>query len=239
MIGIVSGIILYYFNINPILGFLIIVAVLVVCNGITGYIISKLQLKAFNSDCDPELYLEMLNKQEKRVHKNIRYINYLAINRAAGYLSLGEFQMAKECLEGIDTSYLSEKDGTYLVYTINLIGCYYEIGEIEKAENLYETNLVRLSPFGKKLKKSVEILIGERYFYLEKYSLSYEHLNKLRNYDLNKRQYLGVLYLLAQMDVMNGVMDQAVVKFKKIAKLGNKLWIAKASQEMLDTMKSI
>jgi hypothetical protein len=41
------------------------------------------------------------------------------------------------------------------------------------------------------------------------------------------------------MDVMNGVMDQAVVKFKKIAKLGNKLWIAKASQEMLDTMKSI
>lgn len=116
---------------------------------------------------------------------------------------------------------------------INLILCYYGLGEIEKAELLYETDLVQLCPITKRLKKCVEILIGERYYYLKNYDQSYEHLKKLLNYDLNKRQYLGVLYLLAQMDVINGATDQAIKRFKKIAKLGNKLFIARASQEML------
>lgn len=112
------------------------------------------------------------------------------------------------------------------------------MGEIEKAELLYETELIQLSPITKRLKKSVEILIGERYYYLKNYDQSYSLLKKLLNYDLNKRQYLGVLYLLAQMDVLNGSTDQAIKRFQKIAKLGNKLFIAKGSQEMLLKLSS-
>jgi tetratricopeptide (TPR) repeat protein len=179
----------------------------------------------------------MFEKLEKRRGKEPRIKSVLAINRAAGLIALGDFQIAKDYLEGIDTSYLSEKNGTYLAYTINLILCHYELGEIEKAEILYETNLVKLCPLGKRLQKSVEILIGERYYYLGKYELSYEHLNKLRNNDLDKRQYLGILYRLAQIEEMRGETEQAIKKFKKIAKLGNKLWIAKSSQEILANMK--
>jgi hypothetical protein len=35
------------------------------------------------------------------------------------------------------------------------------------------------------------------------------------------------------MDVINGATERATVKFKKISKLGNKLWISKASKEMI------
>jgi len=197
-----------------------------VFNYIVGYIISKLRRKVLESDCDPERYLKMLDNQEKRFHSKPRIMNYLAINRGAGHMLLGDYQTAKKYLEEIEHSYLSERNGSLLAYTINLILCHYELGEIEKAEILYETNLIRLCPFEKRLKKSVEILIGERYYYLKKY-------------DLSKAQYLGVLYLLAQMDVMNGATEQAIKKFKKIAKLGNKLGIAKASQKMLESMENI
>jgi hypothetical protein len=97
--------------------------------------------------------------------------------------------------------------------------------------------MVKLCPIGKRLQKSVEILIGERYYYLKEYSQSYEYLKKLISFDLTKRQYLGILFRMAQIEVLNGAAEQAAVKFKKIAKLGNKLYIAKASEEMLSQLK--
>lgn len=226
---------LFEFNVPIIWSFLLTFILLILCNYIAGYLILMLQRKALDSDCDPERFLQMIDKQEKRRGKDQRIMNRLAVNRAAAHITLGNSQTAKEYLEGIDISYLSEKDGSYLAYTINLILCHYELDEIEKAETLYETNLVKLCPLGKRLQKSVEILIGERYYYLGKYELSYKHLKKLLNCDLDKRQYLSVLYRLAQMDVRNGATEQAVEKFKKIEKLGNKLWIVKSSQKILET----
>jgi tetratricopeptide (TPR) repeat protein len=179
----------------------------------------------------------MLDKQEKRRGKEHKVINRLAVNRAAAYISLGNINKAKEYLDGIETSYLSEKDGSFLVYTINLIICHYELGELEKAEILYETNLIKLCPIGKRLQKSVEILIGERYYFLGKYDLCYEHLSKLKNCDLDKRQYLSILYRLSQIDILRGDIEQAVIKLNKIKKFGNKLGIVKSSRDILDNLK--
>ena len=131
---------------------------------------------------------------------------------------------------------MSANNEFLLVHTINLILCHYELGEIEEAEALYETSLVKLCPYSKRLKKTIEILIGERYYYLKKYDLSYKHLVKQLDYDLSKRQYLSVLYCLAQMDVINKDKELAIKRFKKIEKLGNKLWIAESSRNMLNDL---
>ncbi|MDF2908803.1 MAG: hypothetical protein K0R34_4124 [Herbinix sp.] len=225
--------ILACFDVGIILSFVITFFILIISNYITGYIIATLHRKALDSECDPERFLRMTDQQEKRRGKEQRIACRIAINRSAGYISLGNFQTAREYLEGVDTSYLSEKDGSFLIYTINLILCLYELGEFEKAENLYETNLVKLCPLGKRLQRSVEILIGERYYYLGKYDLSYEHLNKLRVCDLEKRQYLSILFRMAQIEMLKGETEQAVKKLKKIEKLGNKLYIVKCTQEIL------
>ncbi len=234
IIALISMLILVYFDVSVIMSFIITFIILLFCNYISGYIITTLQRKALDSDCDPERFLKMMDHLEKRRGKEQRIVHRLAINRAAGHIAMGNFQTAREYLEGVDTSYISEKDGSYLIYTINLILCYYELGEIDKAEQLYETNLVKLSPLGKRLQKSVEILIGERYYYLGKYDLSYEHLNKLRTPDLDRRQYLSILFRLAQMEIMMGEAEKAIKKFKKVEKLGNKLWIVKSSREILE-----
>lgn len=233
IIALISMRALLYFEVSIIGAVAITFFLLIILNYIIGYIISLLQRKALDSDCDPERFLKMLDQLEKRRGKEKRVRNRMAVNRAAAHICLGDFQKAKEYLEETDTSYLSEKDGSYLVYTINLILCHYELGKIEEAEKLYETNLVRLSALGKRLQKSVDILIGERYFYLGKYDLSYEHLKKLLDIDLEKRQYLSILFRLAQMDLMKGEKELGIKKLKKVEKLGNQLWIAKVSGEML------
>ena len=236
LIACVCMLALMYFDVSIIASFLITFFVLILCNYIIGYILLTLQRKALDSDCDPDKFLRMMDRHDKRRGKEQKVANRFAINRAAGHICLGDFQTAKEYLEGVDTSCLSEKDGSFLVYTINLILCHYELGELEKAENLYETNLVKLCPLGKRLQKSVEILIGERYYYLGKYDLSYEHLNELLNCDIDKRQYLSILFRLAQMEIKMGETEKAIKKLKKVEKLGNKLWIVKASGEILENM---
>lgn len=235
-IAFVSLMLLLHFDLHFLLAFFITFLILMVCNYIAGYIIVTMQRNALDSDCDPQRYLAMLDKQEKRFRKKERIQNYLAINRAAAYMVMGDYKIAKEYMDGIELSELSERNGSYLIYIINKILCYYELGEIEMAEKLYESELIRLSPIGKRLQKTTEILIGERYYHMKRYDLSYEHLKKLLNVDLNKRQYLGVLYRLAQMDEANGDMIQATVKYKKIIKHGNKLGIVKASKEALERL---
>ena len=233
IISIICASILSYLKVNLILILLITIIVLFSFE-ITFLVIRNNKIRnVLDLDCDPERYLELMDKQERRYKKNERGLTYLDINRSAAYLSLGDVRKAKEYLDGVNTSLLSEKNGSYYVYTINRILCLYELEQTEEAEKLYSTELVRLSPLDKRLKKSAEILIGERYYYLNRYQESHEYLKKLLNIDLEKRKYLGVLFRLAQMDIMKGEREAAAVKYKKIAKYGNKLWIAKAAGEAL------
>lgn len=45
-----------------------------------------------------------------------------------------------------------------------------------------------------------------------------------------------MLYTLAKIDVMNGDIEQAVIKLQKVVKHGNKLYIVNESQEMLENL---
>ncbi len=238
IISVICAAILRYLEVNLILTMLITLFILF-SGEIAFLIIKNNKIRdVLDLDCDPEKYLELMDKQEKRNKKNERGLIYLDINRSAAYLSLGDVRKAKEYLDGVNTSFLSEKNGSYYVYTLNRIVCLYELEETEEAEKLYSTELVRLSPLDKRMKKSAELLIGERYFYLHQYRESYEYLKKLLNIDLEKRRYLSVLSRLAQMDLMNGERELAIEKYKKIAKYGNKLWVAKAAKEALKEMSA-
>ncbi len=238
IISIIFASILLYLKINLIVTILITLVILLSCE-IAFLIMKSNKIRdLLDLDCDPEKYLELMDKQEKKNKKNERGLIYLDINRSAAYLSLGNVGKAKEYLDGINTSFLSEINGSSYVYTLNRIVCLYELEETEEAEKLYSTELVRLSPLDKRMKKSAEILIGERYFYLHQYKESYQYLKKLLNVDLEKRSYLSVLFRLAQMDVMNGERELAIERYKKIAKYGNKLWIAKAAREALEEMSA-
>lgn len=183
--------------------------------------------------CDPETFLEKTIKQTSINGRNRRFAAYMAIDKAAAYITLGEFKEAEIILESIDKQYLSEKNNTLLIYTINRILCSYELGNNEKAERLFERQLTILPALSQDLRNVIRILIGERYYFLGKYDESQEYLMKLLKTNFCKRRYLSILYRLAQIDEIKDKTADAKEKYREVAGQGNKLWIAKQAGERL------
>lgn len=183
--------------------------------------------------CDPVEYLNRMQKQKQRIKRKPKLVAFTSINVAVGYMLLGDYATAKSILSEIDQKYLSDKNGTLLVYTIDTILCCYELGQHEEANRLYETQLPVLAPMSKRLKKSLQILVGERYYYLGQYEECKKHLSSILDIELTTRQQLGILYLLAKVEILQGNYERAAKRLKKVAKFGNKLWIAAEADRLL------
>lgn len=214
--------------------FILIFCILILIYAFVSSLINRRRTNILNDECDPEKYIEMLERLEEKSSKNERFLNILSINYAAGYMALGNYTKGKECLDKVDVKSLYKKGEDYLVYIINRIGCYYALGEMKEAEVLYETELVKLCPYAKQIRDSIQILIGERYYYLGNYEASYNHLKNLHIREFDKRQYLSVLYYLGKIELMRGEKETAVKRFEKVVKFGNQLGIAKQSREFLN-----
>lgn len=223
---------------------------LVVSLEITLYIIYSLfysyRLRnILDEKCDPVEYLNRTLKQKERLKHKPKYLALISINEAVAHMLLGDTALAKSILSDIDKKYLSDKNGTRLVYTIDYILCCYDLGELEEANRLYDAELPLLSPVTKRLKTTIQILMGERYYYLGQYEKSAEHLSgllgsqmsSLLDTRLTRRQQLGILYLLSKMEMLQGNYEGAAKKLKKVAKFGNKLWIAEEARQLLHSQE--
>lgn len=196
-----------------------------------SFIRSKKRYNLLDTDCDPEAFLYRTEKQKEITGKNPKVNACLDIDRAAALIASGQFEKAKEILLSIDKKLLSHKNGTLLVYTINLISCLYELGEVDRAEELFETQIPILSPVTKKMMLAVNMLVAERFFHLKRYNESREHFKKLWKDKLSIRKRLEILYRLAQIDEIEGNTEDALKKYRKVADNGNKLWIAAMARE--------
>jgi tetratricopeptide (TPR) repeat protein len=224
-------IILLILNIQPLISATITILIVM-----TGYIIisiirSKKRLSLLEDDCDPEAFLERTEKQRAITGTNKKINAYFDIDRSAGLITLGRFEEAKDILLSIDKNILSRKNDTLLVYTINLMSCLYELGEVASAEELFEIQIPSLAPINNRILLATNLLVAERFFYLKRYDESREQLNKVLNQKLSKRTRMEILYCLAQMDEEEGNEEAAMVKYSQVASEGNKLWIAKKARE--------
>lgn len=186
-----------------------------------------------NEQCDPEKYLAGIRKQKERMRRKPKLIALLSVNEAAAYMLLGDFAAAKQCLAKIPEENLSDKNGSLFVHTINTILCHYELGEVEEGERLYEMKLPLLTLPGKRNKLQVQLLMGERLYYLHRYDECYRHMAELLDIELTRRQQLGLLYRMAQIEASRGDYELAFKKYRKVARFGNKLWIANAAEAAL------
>jgi len=202
----------------------------------TGYVIisiirSKKRLSLLEDECDPEAFIESTEKQRAITGRDQKFNAYFDIDRAAGLITLGRFEEAKDILISVDKSRLSRKNDSLLVYTINMMTCLYEMGEITKAEELFETQIPNLAPINKRIVLATDLIVAQRFFYLKRYDESRKQFDKLINQKFSKRIRLEILYCLAQMDEEEGNEEAAMAKYSQIASEGNKLWISQKARE--------
>lgn len=205
---------------------------------IIGYLIisykrSRKRLDLLEENCDPQAFMEATEKQRLITGKNPKMSAYFDIDKAASFILLGEFQKAKDILLSINKSNLSVKNGTLLIYTINLICCMYELGEISNAEEIFETEVPLLTPINAKMTLAMKTFVAERFFFLNKYEESKEKFQELLKDKISKRKYLSIIYRLAQIDEETGEVESAQKKYKEVSDNGNKLWIALEAQKHL------
>lgn len=230
-------ILLLIMNIQPLVAAAITILIVMTGYIIIAFIRGKKRLGLLDDACDPEAFLERTEKQRAITGKDPKFNTYFDIDRAAGLITLGRFEEAKEMLLSLDKSKLSRKNDSLLVFTINLMVCLYELGEISRAEELFETQLPALSPINPRIVIAVNLLVAERFFYLNRFNECREHFNKIPNQKLSKRARLEVLYFLAQMDEQEGNKEAATIKYNQVASEGNKLWIAKMAKEREDSIE--
>ncbi|MCM1991210.1 tetratricopeptide repeat protein [Oceanirhabdus seepicola] len=211
-----------------------------------GYIIisikrSKKRLGLLNEKCDPEAFLERTEKQMEITGKNAKLQAYLNVDKAAALVCMGEYQEGKNLLLSIDKSKLSTKNGTLLVFTINLICCLYELGEIAEAEGIFERELFNITldsvPITKApFKRAIKFLNAERDYILGKYEESQTAFEELLNEKSDKRTHVSALYGLAKIHEKLGEVEKAKEMYKEVSEEGNKLYIAKVAKRKVEEM---
>lgn len=198
---------------------------------IIGHIRNKKRISLLEDDCNPQAFIAKTEKQINITGKNPKIAAYLNIDMAAGLISMGEFSDAKKLLLSIDKSKLSVKNGTLLIYTINLISCLYELGEIDEGEKLFEFTIPLLAPINKNMTLATEILIAERLYFLERYEESEKQFKELLNNKISCCKKVNIIYRLAQIDEKAGNILGAKKKYRKVAEKGNGLWVCEEAKK--------
>ncbi len=211
---------------NPIMAGVITITVVMVGYIAIAYGRSKKRLNLLEKYCDPEAFIAATEAQRKITGKDAKINAYLNIDRAAGLISSGRLQEAKDLLLSTDKSKLSIKNGSLLTYTHNLIVCLYEMGELLEAEKLFETQLPILAPINKKMIQTTELLIAERFFHLNRYEEAKEKYQGLLMEKLSKRLKLHIRFRLGEIALIAGDKEIALEQYRLVADEGNKLWIA-------------
>jgi tetratricopeptide (TPR) repeat protein len=186
--------------------------------------------------CDPVAFLERIEKDRIKSKKNEKWEEYLNLQISAGLILLGKFEEAKNMLLNIDEKYLSYRNGTYMSHTINLMECYYSLGEIESAERLFEKKVPLITAFNTKTRLSLKMIIAIRFFYLGRYQESRETFEEILSQKLYKSLEIEIAYYLAQIDEKENKIEDSLKRYQRVTEEGNKLWIAEKAKERIEKL---
>lgn len=187
-------------------------------------------------DLDPEAFIEATEKQIKITGKNKRSNSMLKTDLIVGLMSMGKYEEALDILDEIDIKYLQKWNGSLLIYYSNEMSLYYNIGEVDKAKEIYE-NKIKSYPI-KILNESLtmNIILANKSFYEKEYSSCKELYNRVLQNNKSKRLKIEVYYILANIAEQEGDIEQAIKKYKIVAEKGNKLYSANLASERLKLM---
>lgn len=188
------------------------------------------RLNALLEDCDPEKFIEITNQQIEITGKQPSAHAILTLSIVSGLIELGKFNEALETLKSIDKSYISAKNGSEFSYTLLHATCLYELGEIDQAEKIYETEFPLVAPVNARMIKAMQIFIAERLYFVARYEEAREMLEVELETSNQKAIRLNILYKLALIDEELCDYDMAIKKFEEISFSAPKLWIAEQSK---------
>ncbi len=188
--------------------------------------------------CDPVAFIEATHRQEKLTGKKLAVAEILKIDYAVGHLCLGEEEKALELLLSINQQYLRNKQ-VQMVYAIDLMISYYQLGHIQEAEKLYAEKIAHIKPMTKTINISLRLLPGDRYYYMKMYKECIEYyenvlLDKQLTKQLKPRHLAGIHYTLGHSYCILGDKDKGAYHLKLAIEYGNELALVSKAEALLE-----
>ncbi len=221
-------------NLSYILSSVITIAIVLLGYIIIAIIRHRKRLKLLEVHLDPEAFIEATERQKKITGKNKRTNTYLNFDIVAGLMSLGKYKEAMDVMEELNLKYLTPKNGLLLGYYHNKMILLYELGQKEKADELFENKIKDFPLKTPVLRSLMGLLLAIRAFQEGEFEESKELCNKYLNNNKSRRLELELLYILAEIDEKQGNIESAIEKYTRIAKEGNKLNTATKAREKLN-----
>ena len=182
---------------------------------------------------DPEAFIEATEKQMKITGKNNRAKAIFDVEIVVALMCMSKHEDALDILNEIDTRYIQKWDGSLLYYYSAEMNLYYNIGQEDKAKEIYESK-IRDYPI-KILNESriMDSILSNKSFNEKEYSTCKELLNKVLQNNKSRRVKIEVYYMLANIAQQEGNLEEAIKKYKIVAEKGNKLYSSYLAKEKL------
>lgn len=222
-------------GLNYIAAGVITIVVVMLINGGKNYNQYKDRSELLQTDCDPEAFLKMTAELKLQSKNNAKMSSYLEIDEAVGHMTLGHFEEARDRLLAVDVKKLPTKYHIDLIHQMNLMYCYYELGDIEAAECVYEQVLPLLSVDDMHVQLTKAVMLAERAFFLEQFEESKSLIAPLIERPLKNRTKLTLVYRLAQIAELEGDLEAARAYYTQVAEGANKLQIAELSKKAINS----
>lgn len=197
----------------------------------------KNRYKLLEDDLDPEAFIQATEKQIKIVAKNKRSKTILNADLALGLMDMGKYEEALNTLNQIDKRYLSKWNGSLLIYYSNLMSLYTNIGEIEKAIEIYEDKIKNYPIRILTESMTMDIVLANKSFYGKEYNTSKEFFHKVLNNNKSRRLKVQIYYILANIAEQDGNLEEAIIKYKIVGDKGNKLYASYLAKEKLKVLQ--
>lgn len=220
MIGLLS------MGVNTIVAGVMTIVVIMLFNGGKNFSQYKDRTELLQTQCDPEAFLKLTAELKAQVKNNKKMITYLQIDEAVGKMTLGDFQGAKEILEPMENQKLPNQYHIDLIYKMNFMYCLYELGDVERAENIYLDLLPLLSVEDANVQMTKEVLLAERAYFIGEFEEAKGLIAPLLDRNLKQRTRMSLIYRLGLIAEAEGDEGKANAYFAEVVEKGNRLWIA-------------
>lgn len=208
-------------------------AVLLVVGTFLGTIKWVIATLILENKCNPYPLLKKNEKDLKQVTKEDEVYHKLNVEKSKILIALGEFEECKNMMLDINVRSVASDRNLEYTYYINLMKVMFEMGDIKEAEELYQREIHSYNPSEKHMKSALKIANAERLLFLGFYDESRREFNEILQGSVNNMVKARVLFGLASIDKQLDEEDKAVSKYKEVAKIGNKLGVAKKAREIL------
>lgn len=199
------------------------------------------RVRLLNEQCDPEAFLEATVRLQDKKRKKSRVYHILFIDQAAAYITMGKMEEARDVLEGMDSKCIKPYSSSMMAYYINLAIAYYESGDVETGESIFENKITTASSCNNKgLIKCIEILIAKRYMIQGKYDACMEKLEQVKDLgQTSLRLRLEIAFFEGECAYATGDMKLAKKRFERVIKHGNKLYIVTKAKDYMAKLDAV